>query len=327
MKVDVTRDAAAWTACLRAGLAAAVVAVALGAVAAVWADPLWAFRREPPWLAVTGGANRVVDVEMRRAKPFWLEAAEPRLVLVGSSVAYRGLDPRDAEVPAFNFGMSALMASELPVVAALIAAKGSVRQVAIGLDYFMFTDFPPPPPLDPALATETGHWRARLGAVFSLRVLAGTVPAVLARAQEPGDWRRDGFKSTPDYPASYTRRAAAAEAAHRLAYRPETIAHLASALARLSGRDVRVYLSPQSPDFARIAAERGRGAGIAAWKRDVAAATAAAGVPLYDLTQAHPFGEYDPRLGSSTDWLDTLHFKPAVGRWVLRQLGLERHTP
>lgn len=306
---------------MRSGIAAALLAVVAGTAATIWADPLWAFRVDPPWVARTGGVNRLVDVEMRRAKPFWLQAAAPDLVLLGTSVAYRGLDPRDASPTAFNFGLSAMMAPELPTLAALAAAEPSVRRIAIGLDYFMFTDFPAPPPIDPANATEAGRLRARLGATVSLRVLAGIVPAVLARALEPGAWRRDGFKSSPGYAADFTRRASAAETQHRLAYRPETIADLRLALARLSGRDVRLYLSPTSPDFQRIARDKGRGPEIAAWKRDVAAVAEAAGVPLHDLTRQHPFADFDADAGSSATWLDTLHFRPVVGRWVLERIG------
>ena len=55
---------------------------------------------------------------------------------------------------------------------------------------------------------------------------------------------------------------------------------------------------------------------------DIAAVAARHGLTLHDLATGHPFDDFDPDKGSSRFWIDNVHFKPEVGRWVLAQLGL-----
>ena len=94
MAIAVSRAAHWLAAAPRGGFAHlfAVVALALflGLVALVlWRDPYWVFRDEPPWLQQTGGANRLIDLDMRRVKPLQLMARPHGTVLIGSSIVYR----------------------------------------------------------------------------------------------------------------------------------------------------------------------------------------------------------------------------------------------
>jgi hypothetical protein len=140
-----------WTSFLRLFAAAGALALAAGLLVTIAIDPFWVFRRHPPWLAWTGGVNRFLDLEMRRAKPLQLFTRPAATVVVGSSTVYHGLHPRDlAKGDGYNFGLASLMVDELPTVAALLAERGTAR-VVIGLDFFMFTDFPGPPPLKTGL--------------------------------------------------------------------------------------------------------------------------------------------------------------------------------
>lgn len=305
-----------------AGSAAALVALGLAVTTTV--DPYWIVRAEPPWLRWTGGVNRHLDVEMRRAKPLQLFGRPASSVLIGSSVVYRGIRPSDmADGPAFNLGLSAMTAQELPVAAGLAAERPGVRRVVIGLDYFMFSGFRGPPPLDPGLVEGGRRALARLQAALSLRALAGSRPGAIADATEPGEWRADGFKSTPDYPPAVTRRIAAEQDFAAMPYRPETLAFLAAALDRLRDRDVRVYLTPLNKAQLALASRAGREREIARWREDVARLAAQRGVACHDLVTSHPFPDFDPDRGSSDFWLDNVHFKPALGRWLLRRLGLD----
>ncbi|MDB5512806.1 MAG: hypothetical protein JWR08_2289, partial [Enterovirga sp.] len=196
----------AWPGFVRCVALAGAAALAAGLAVTLLVDPFWVFRDAPPWLAWTGGVNRHLDLEMRRAKPLQLLSRPADTVLVGSSTVYRGLDPADVAGGTYNLGLSSLMADELPLVARLIVARGDVRSVVIGLDYFSFSAMAGPPPLDPALAGRSGRAAAWLSAALSLRALAGSSPASIRAALEPGSWRRDGFKTTPDYPPAVTRR-------------------------------------------------------------------------------------------------------------------------
>lgn len=271
------------------------------------------------------GASRLLDVEMRLVKPLQLARIRPGTVLIGSSVVYRGLDPHDlsrqAPQPAYNAGISSLMAAELPTMAALIVDVGSVRRVVLGLDYFMFTRMPPPPPLRPALATRSGRLEAFAGAVLNPDAIERLARRGQART-EPGEWRGDGFKITPDFDAALTQRVATAQDIAAMAYRPERLRDLDTALTQLSGLELSLYLSPMCAAQRHLIAQGGRAEELARWRAEVAALAAAKGLTLHDLVDAHPFEDFDPAHGSSRFWIDNLHFKPELGRWILARLGL-----
>ena len=154
--------------------ATVVLVVGLLTLLTLWRDPYWVFRDAPPWTRDGVGASRLLDVEMRLIKPLQIARLKPRTLLIGSSVVYRGLDPRDVSAaagPVYNAGISALMARELPTLAALAVDVGSVRRVVLALDYFMFTAWPPPPPIERKLATASGRREALAAIVLNPKVL------------------------------------------------------------------------------------------------------------------------------------------------------------
>lgn len=301
----------------------------LTAALTLWRDPFWVFRAAPPWTKAGLGESRLLDTRMRQVKPLQIARIRPATLLIGSSVSYRGLDPADlAESvprPAYNAGLSSLMAEEFPAMAALARDVGNVRRVVLGLDYYMFTRFPPPPALSPALATPGG----RLEALLELTFNSDAPEHLLGRRSrtEPGSWRADGFKTTPDFDAALTRKVAAAQEIGAMAYEPGRLGALAEALRRLRGRELSLYLSPVSRPQLALLAAGGRLPEFERWRADVAALAAAWGVPLLDLATEHPFDDFDPEKGSSRFWIDNVHFKPEVGRWVLARLGLASAGP
>ena len=80
--------------------------------------------------------------------------------------------PADVTAPApdrvFNAGISAIIATELPVIAAVVASRAPARAV-LGLDYYMFSRPGVPVHLDEALATPSG----RLAALIHPKGLGG----------------------------------------------------------------------------------------------------------------------------------------------------------
>lgn len=290
----------------------------------IWRDPFWILREAPPWTQAGLGESRLLDLEMRRVKPLQLARILPQTLLVGSSVVYRGLDPADlagsSPSPVYNAGLSSLMAGELPVLAALALNVGSARRVVIGLDYYMFTALPPPPALRPELATATGRAEALLRMAFNSDAVANLL-ALSHRRTEPGAWRADGFKTTPDFDAGLTSRVAEAQDIAAMAYQPERLAGLSEALSMLRGLEVAVYLSPVSRPQLGLLGGGGRLPEFERWRADVAALVASHGLRFADLATDHPFDDFDPDKGSSRFWIDNVHFKPAVGRWVLARLA------
>ncbi|WP_449256601.1 hypothetical protein [Bosea sp. (in: a-proteobacteria)] len=298
--------------------------VAALALLTVWRDPYWIFRDDPPWTHNGVGASRLLDLEMRLVKPLQIARLRPQTLLVGSSVVYRGLDPRDVAASAgrvYNAGFSSLMAGELPTLAALAVEAGSVRRVVFALDYFMFTALPPPPAIRPQLATAAGRTEAIIATILNPEA-PGHLIGRQFRRTEPGLWHGDGYKATPDFDAELTRRVTQEQKIAAMAYRPGDLADLDRALDLLRGREVILLLSPMSGAQRELLRAGGRAEELAAWRRDVAALAARRGLPFHDLVSDHPFDDFDPEKGSSPYWIDTMHFKPALGRWVLSRIGL-----
>ena len=302
-----------------------LVAVGLvgGAGWMVLADPYWAFHRDPPWLAATSGANRVLDTADRRAKPLQFILREaPDAVLIGSSVVYRGIDPAHAPGPErlFNFGMSSLTSRELPDIAKLVASRPAVAKVFIGLDYFAFTAFAPPVRIDPGLASGAGRAHHVVTSLLTLRGLADSVAAYLAPAYEPGGWKRNGFRDTPERGPDQTRRENSVRRGILMPFDPAATANLADALRVLGGRNVSVYLTPVNAAQKRLIDEKGLAGDFDRWRKGVADTAAAAGVRFFDFSDLPMFDDFDSEKGSSQFWFDNLHFKPVVGDWLLARL-------
>lgn len=295
-------------------------------VTGIWRDPYWVFRDNPPWTHDGAGASRLLDVEMRLVKPLQIARLKPETVLIGSSVVYRGIDPRDAAGHAgkiYNAGISALMARELPILAGLAVDVGSVRRFVIELDYYMFTAWPPPPAIAPKLATAAGRREALIATLLNPEVL-DNLRGRQIRHTEPGIWHADGYKATPDFDAALTRKVTEAQNIVAMTYRPGDLAYLDRALDALRGRQVVLVLSPMSSAQRKLIRDGGREPELIAWRRDVASLAASRRVRLHDLVSDHPFDDFDPEKGSSRYWIDTLHFKPEVGRWLLGRIGFER---
>ena len=295
-------------------------------------DPYWVRRETPPWLEMTGGRNRLIDVHMRRAKQFQFALRAPTTVIVGSSVVYRGVRVADLHTglsqnsgvkSAYNFGLASLMADELPIVAGIIKRSVSVETVVIGLDYFMFSGFPGPPRLrDEASAGALQGLRHAARLAMNTDGALGLLPQWLGRA-EPGVWERTGFKHTPDFEPVLTRRVNAEQNISSMDYRADRLKDLAQAIDILNGKRLVLYLSPVSGAQLQRLRQGGRGNELAQWRGDIRSLASARSIAFTDLIDTHPFDDFDPDKGSSAHWIDNMHFKPHVGSWVLEKIGVQ----
>ncbi|WP_210489348.1 hypothetical protein [Microvirga antarctica] len=310
-----------WTGFIRVFLVAIVAGVASASALSLLSDPYWAFRSDPPWLRGSYATNRLLDTDGRLAKPLqFILRPPPETVLLGSSVMYRGLDPSTLPIsrtPAYNFGLSALMAYELPTLARLIVSRPSPRTIVIGLDYFSFTRFPLAAPLSPDLDTPGGRALFVTNRVLSWRSLSGIGIAFGGETYEPGGWALNGFRQTPDRDARLTAQDDGRQLDNLLPFEPTALVGLDEALSILRDRHVVLYLSPLSNAQRRIFAAKGLEGDLDRWRSAVAASAATHGVPFHDLTDDRQFDDFDPQVGSSPSWFDNLHFKPAVGQWVV----------
>lgn len=309
-------------------VAAAVLALALAVVAGrvAWFDSYWVFRREPPWLAATGGSNRLLDRQMRRAKTLQLLTRSYEVALIGSSTVYHGLDPADADGRwrgrVYNAGISGVLADELPIVASMVASRGEARRVVLGLDYYMFSRTDRSVRLDNSLKDPIGRANALLGSLIGRYAIADAWLGEVRGASDPGGWTYDGFRVTPPLPPELTRQNDATRRRTTVPFVPETMASLHETLWTLAGRRVDVYLAPVSDAQLRVLSDLGHLDDFGRWREEAARAAAAHGVPfrdLVDLGRPYPF---DPDRGSTEAWLDNLHFTPLIGRQVLAAFGL-----
>jgi hypothetical protein len=298
----------------------------LAAARVAWFDPYWIFREHPPWLSVTGGANRLIDRQTRRAKTLQAMSRDYTVALIGSSTVYHGLDPDDVDEAfrgrVFNVGISALIADELPTVARVVASRAEVERAVVGLDYFMFSRGDVPVRLSPSLGQATGRANARLGSLLSEYALEDSAIDKIAGGEDPGAWTYAGFRVTPKLPPELTRRNDEIRRRTAMAYRPETLAALGMVLRSLAPRRVTLYISPVSDAQRRVLADAGLSDDFERWRVDVLATAAANGlvaIDLADLGTAFPFA---PEEGSTEAWLDNLHFTPVLGRMVLEKIGL-----
>jgi hypothetical protein len=324
------RSRSAWRGVLIVAAATCVTALALVAVRVIWFDAYWIYRERPPWLATTEGANRLLDRQTRRAKILQALTRRYTMALVGSSTVYHGLDPEDAD-PAlrgqiFNVGISALMADELPLVASVVASRGELDRVVIGLDYYMFSRRKPPVALDPELASRSGRWTALMGSVISRYAIMDSSIDEVVGGEDPGAWTYAGFRTTPKLPPALTRENDLIRRRTAAAYHSDTLDALHSTLALLAGHETEVYLSPVSDAQRRVLADEGLLADFARWRSDVADVAARHGVRFADLVDLGSTFPFDPAKGSTDQWLDNLHYTPALGRRVLQEVRLRSPT-
>jgi hypothetical protein len=320
-----------WRGFLNVAAATFAILVALVVGRVMWFDAYWVFRERPPWLAVTGGANRLLDRQMRRAKTLQVLTRRYSVALLGSSTVYHGLDPDDVD-PAlrgtvYNVGISALLAEELPIVASVVASRGEVDRVVLGLDYFMFSRTDAPVALDRSLEDRTGRWNRLLGSVISRYALLDSDLDRIAGGGDPGRWTYYGFRITPPLPPALTRQNDARRRETAAPYRPEMLQSLDATLAALAGRRLDLYLSPVSDAQRRVLSDAGLLDDFARWRRDVARIAAAHEIRFADLVDIGAAFPFDPNVGSTDYWLDNLHFTPALGRMVLQEVGLRAREP
>ncbi|MDB5591244.1 SGNH/GDSL hydrolase family protein [Enterovirga sp.] len=316
-----------WRAALAVGGLAVCATLALGVGRVVWFDAYWVYRERPPWLAVTGGASRILDRQTRRAKVLQALVRPYSVALLGSSTVYHGLDPRDVAPrlrgEVYNAGISALVADELPLVASVVASRSRLRQVVLGLDYYMFSRRDPlPVQLSPSLRDAAGRWEARLGAAISRYAITDSFIDRVARGAEPGAWTREGFRITPKLRPDQTRQNDAARRRLTAPYRPETLEPLRQALHAFAHVRVTLYLSPVSEAQRRILAERGLLDDFSRWRADMAGVAAEHGATFIDLADRGAADPFNPDSGSTDVWLDNLHYTPVLGREVLNAVGL-----
>lgn len=313
-----------WRRPLAVGLACLALCVATVAARVVWFDPYWVFRETPPWLAETQGQNRLLDRQMRRAKTLQALRRSYDIALIGSSTTYHGLNPADADPGPriYNAGISGILADELPVMASIVASRGGVRRVAMGLDYYMFSRTDRSVRLDPALGTPLGRANSRLGSYIGRYAIRDAWLHEVGAKTDPGHWTHDGFRVTPKLEPELTRMNDTIRRRTTVALQPSTYAAIERALVALRGIEIDLYIAPVSSAQRRVLVDLGHLDDFERWRSDMRDLAVRHAVRFHDFAGLGRDQPFDPQAGSSDGWLDNLHYTPLIGRRVLHALGL-----
>jgi hypothetical protein len=312
---------------------AAFLVATLAAICALtgfiaWCDPYWLWRERPPWRY-----GLAIDLRTRLAKAGQLVTRGEEVVLIGSSIVYRGLDPATLAVPAYNAGISALRIAEARALLAHALVTHRRSTVVLGLDFYMFDDARrQEPDFDRDLGGPAGIVGIARRAFASLGALEDCLRALIrdADAGFDGTWERNGYKATTPRSA---REVATYLAQGEEVYRGITPGDTGEAdleamlaLARRNGVDLKLYLSPTHRRFRDMLARLGEESAFRAWRGRMHAVAARAGVPILDLTAITGIAA-TPLDGSDDGFLDATHVTPQVGAAILARLGLPVRLP
>lgn len=305
--------------------AAAMLAIALF-VASV--DPYWLWRERVAW-----GYNPALENRMRFAKSLQVLLRRPDVVLLGSSVVYRGIDPDDVRgTSTYNLGIASLRIREAEAYVRYLLRWTRPQRIVLGVDYFAFDRLQRfEAGFDPALA-EAGYLaKAGFGAFASAMALSDAWRLTRGkRADDDGSWHRNGYKSTR--PRTPEEIAQALQMTRQIFSKSDIASSELAALERIIelARREKVALSLFVPPYHRSwmeASDSARRSGLSfdEWLRELTALSTRHGVELWDFANANPLATAPVGEGSRY-YLDPSHFSPLVGRWILHRLGLNART-
>lgn len=293
-------------------------------------DPYWIWRDQPPWLARWGGHNRVLDIRNRYAKAMQLVTRRPRLVVMGSSKVYRGIDPSGiAGGGAYNLGISSLRVHEALGFTRHLLRWTPVEHLVLGLDWFMFgSDKASHKGYDVDLPRFRYLFDALPIALLTRTAAVDARTAWSGVHRGDGWWTRDGYKATSPRTARQVRVVLKGFYSQPTRVTEAEYAAFAELVERVRRRGVRldVFVSPLNEKGLLRIEELGQLDAFRAWRGRVAEILDRAGLPLHDFSEQNPFFHERVRQGSTRHWIDGFHYSAPVGAWILSQLGVPMHV-
>ena len=297
-----------------------IVMLALG-VHLVRADPYWLWNTEPAWLAQWDGHSRALDYHNRLAKSLQVVTQRPKLVVLGSSRVYRGIDTGMVTgIPTYNLGISSMRIREAAAFASHTMRWTTDATLVLGLDYFMFNAKRPHElGFDPNLEKPTYVLDAFPTALISRTALDDSALALSGTGRGDGVWRRHGFKQThprnraqldwilKSFPSITVTDAEYDVFAQMLQNWPQMI----------------VFISPMNVGLIEHYRQIGELEKLRTWKARIAEICTRYSVQCHDFSESNPFHSEPVVQRSSRHWIDASHYGPGVGAWILEQLDFE----
>ena len=307
---------------------ACVVTIGFAMALTRYADPYWlndarTLRDDSPAL----------DLQMRFSKALQLISREwevpLKVVFIGSSTVYRGLNPSALDYPAgavYNLGISSLRMREAKAYVQHLLLFSRPETVLIGLDFFQFDgSIQTEAGFDPALGTYSTAVEMYLTSVASTNAIDGSIRALRSTPDGDGPWSRDGYKKTAPRRAGEI----TAQLDNALKFYqgvdtrlPAPYDHLQKIIMMLKekGISIKLYLSPVHPRYLSAIRSAGKESQYLEWKQRVRDIAASHALPLLEIDKAHPFA--DAAFDGASGFNDPTHFSEWVGTMIMRSMGV-----
>ncbi len=305
--------------------------ILIGIVA--WTDPYWVLRQHNYWTDRWQGHNRALDIRLRHAKALQLLSRQPDTIIIGSSRVYRGMN---TELPPFertyNLGISGLRIREARAFIIHSLRWTSVKRIIFGLDYFMFDhDRPQEAGFDPGLASASYLLRAVPTSYLSYTAISDSYKALRGKRRGDGYWTWSGFKRTNQRTEEDIREILSSLYALPMKITKKEYRVFRELLEDVAEAEVNIslFVSPMHHSAIRRLKEQGEYARFGHWRQQVEKIAATAGLKLHDFSESNPWFQEDISQGSSSHWIDSSHYSPAVGSWVYKLLkpGIANSQP
>ena len=296
------------------------------AVYLIYLDPYWIWREEPPWLQKWQGHNRVLDIKHRFSKTAQSIIRKPNIIILGSSRVYRGIDTEKYHSKdMYNFGISSLTIREAKSYIQHFIRFTPVETIILGLDYFMFDNNGT---YRPGFDPDTGNHKYPIKAI-STSLISKTAfnDAKLALSGEhsgDGYWTRSGFKKTNPRNKKEIERVLVGFYKDEYVITDEEYEVLSKLLSMVTKNEsvkLYVYISPLNSRHIERMKQAGMIEDFMQWKKRIKEILSEKNIELYDFSFENPF--YNEEIIQSTEhWIDTSHFAPSIGDWILREIGI-----
>ncbi len=287
-------------------------------------DPYWIWQRSPEWSIKWQGHNRILDNKMRYAKSLQVVTRQPREIILGSSRVYRGIEPPSPEV--YNMGISALRIKEANALLGHTIRWTNPDKIIVGLDYFMFDHVKPfEAGYDPAVGSFQYLFRVLPGTLVSKMAYKDVQRALEGKLRGDGHWTYAGFKQTNPRDRDGVMRIWESFFNEPQQITDEEYQLLREMVGRVVSADIElyVYISPSNSCQIGRMHQYGEYSRFVQWRNQVESILAEFKVELHDFSEDNPYYSQCSLDGSTPTWIDSSHYSPIVGEWILAQVSTD----
>jgi hypothetical protein len=272
---------------------------------------------------------------VRFVKPLQVEIRQPETVILGTSRAIYGLDPRDFPQPerTYDFGIHGLSANEMRGYAEHILADTPVKKLVIELGFFEFNKLQATrPDYDNAILGRGALLRALPIVLFSQEALGRSGRTItdsrkgaklFNRADGFAYFRFDAGKDpVGEFLAVIDQFAYAGGPYSAPESFDQPMAQYRALLREVTakGIDVVTFIAPEHASLLVAIERNGMWPLYRAWERRLTEVSAEAGVPLWDFSGYNPY-TVTPLADGYRTHFDASHFRPEIGRLMLARMS------